>query len=63
MIKEIGSVELGSDAQFQLTTIVPLVDNPIRNEYLCDIEGLAELLEDLEETAEFPISIRVVTGA
>lgn len=46
-----------SEARYRVTTIVPLVDNPTRNTYLMDQDGLDAFLEGYETYAEFLIGI------
>jgi len=45
------------DAQYCLTTIIPLVENPKRNTYIVDQETLDNFLEGYNEYAEFIISV------
>ena len=45
------------EAQYRLTTIVPLVKDPQRNVYILDQEGLNQFLENYTEHAEFLIRL------
>ena len=45
------------DAQYRVTTVVPLVDSPYKNVRILTQEGLDELLDGYEEYGEFIIEI------
>ncbi len=45
------------NAKFKVTTIVPLVDNPVKNTYVLDQDALDSFIEGYQEYAEFIISI------
>lgn len=47
-------------AQYRVTTVVPLVENPVLNVRILDQEGLDTLLEGYNEYAEFLVSIEKV---
>jgi len=52
------------DAKYRVTTVVPLVENPVRNVRILDQEGIDMLLEGYDEYAEFLVSIeRIETQA
>lgn len=44
-------------AKYRVTTLVPLVNNPVKNVYVVDQEELDEFLEGYNEYAEFIIEI------
>lgn len=50
-------VEKSRAAQYKVTTIIPLVENPTKNTYLLDQDSLDFFLEHYEEYAEFIIGI------
>jgi hypothetical protein len=45
------------NARYQVTTIVPLVDQPRKEVRVVDQEGLDELLEGYHEYAEFIVDV------
>ena len=45
------------NAQYRLTTLVPLVDKPLKNVYIVDQEELDEFLEGYNEYAEFVVEL------
>ena len=47
-------------AQYRVTTVVPLVENPVRNVRILDQEGLDKLLDGYNEYAEFLVGIEKV---
>lgn len=55
-----SEVQAYMDTKYRVTTIVPLVDNPIRNVRILDQEGLDRLLEGYNEYAEFLVSIEKI---
>jgi hypothetical protein len=55
-----ASVEQLSKAHYRVTTVVPLVDNPTKNVYVFDQEGMGQFLEGYEEHAEFVVDIRKI---
>lgn len=52
-----ADVSAYKDAKYRVTTVVPLVENPVRNVRILDQEGLDLLLESYEEYGEFLVSI------
>jgi len=60
--KVISSSEVDShrDAKYRVTTIVPLVENPVQNVRILDQEGLDMFLEGYDEHAEFLVGIERV---
>lgn len=48
------------DAKYRVTTVVPLVENPVRNVRILNQEGLDILLEGYDEYAEFLVSIEKI---
>jgi len=48
------------DAEYRVTTVVPRVENPVRNVRILDQEGLDMLLEGYDEYAEFLVSIEKI---
>ncbi|WP_289355104.1 hypothetical protein [Paenibacillus sp. S-12] len=59
---EISEDELNQfeQAKFKVVTIVPIIDNPIKNIYFVSQEGLDRLLEGYDEYAEFVVEISKV---
>lgn len=57
--KPISSSEVQAyrDAKYRVTTIIPLIQNPVRNVRILDQEGMDTLLEGYDEYAEFLVSI------
>jgi len=55
----IGHDELNelSNAKYRLTTVIPYVENPVRNTRVVDQEALDDFLEGYEEYAEFIVAI------
>ena len=55
----ISSVDVSAymGAQYRVTTVVPLVENPVRNVRVLDQEGLDTFLEGYDEYAEFLVGI------
>lgn len=53
-------VERYAAARYRVTTIVPLVENSIRNTYIFDQEALDSFLEGYEEYAEFIVAVEQV---
>jgi hypothetical protein len=53
-------VNLYEAARYRVTTIVPLVDGPKRNTYICDQSALDDFLGGYEEYAEFIVAIEKV---
>ncbi len=47
-------------AKYRVTTVVPLVENPVRNVRILDQEGLYMLLEGYDEYGEFLVSIEKI---
>ncbi|MEA2076166.1 MAG: hypothetical protein U9O85_10675 [Euryarchaeota archaeon] len=47
-------------AKYRVTTVVPLVENPVRNVRILDQEGLDMLLEGYDEYGEFLVSIEKI---
>jgi hypothetical protein len=45
------------NAQYRVTTIIPLVDRPRKDVRILDQEGLGELLEGYGEYAEFIVDV------
>jgi len=45
------------DAKYRVTTVVPLVENPVLNVRILDQEGIDALIEGYEEYAEFLVGI------
>ncbi len=59
-----SEVEAYRDEKYRVTTVVPLVENPVLNVRILDQEGLDALLDGYDEYAEFLISIeRIDTTA
>lgn len=52
-----GDVESYEDATYRLTTVIPLVENPVCNVYIVNQEILDNFLEGYDEYAEFIVSI------
>lgn len=52
-----------TEARYKVTTVVPLVENPILNERLLTQDGLYDLLEGYEEYAEFIIRVEPIDEA
>ena len=50
------------NARFRLTTIVPLVENPERREYVLSQSELDDFFDDYSEFAEFVIRVEQVEG-
>ena len=48
------------DAKYRVTTVVPLVENPVRNVRILNQEGLDILLEGYDQYAEFLVSIEKI---
>lgn len=46
--------------RYKLTTLVPLVENPVRNVYHLDHDGIEAFFEDYDRFAEFVIELRRV---
>ena len=46
------------DAQYRVTSIVPLVDTPYKSVRILDQEGLDELLEGYNEYGEFIVEVK-----
>ena len=46
-----------SNAKYRVTTVVPYVENPVRNTRVVDQEALINFLETYEEYAEFIVDI------
>lgn len=46
-----------SNAKYRLTTVIPYVENPVRNTRFVNQEALADFLERYEEYAEFIVNI------
>jgi hypothetical protein len=60
----LADVSTYRDAEYRVTTVVPLVENPVRNVRILDQDGLDMLLEGYGEYAEFLVSIeRIETQA
>jgi hypothetical protein len=64
VLKPIESTEIDpaiikeyTNAQYRVTTIIPLVDNPRKEVRILDQEGLDELLEGYNEYAEFIVDV------
>ena len=55
-----GDVRSAGEAKYRVTTIVPLVENPIRKVYIFDQEGLDMFLEGYNEYAEFLVGIELI---
>ena len=53
-------VNLYRSARYRVTTIVPLVENPVKNIYEFDQEALESFLDGYEEYAEFIVSIEKI---
>ena len=53
----VEEVERYRSCQYRVTTIIPLVADPVRNSYVLDQDGLDLLLEGYEEYAEFIVGI------
>jgi len=47
-------------AKYQVTTVVPIVDKPIKNVHILNQEGLNEMLEGYNEYAEFIVEIKKI---
>ncbi len=47
-------------AKYRVTTVVPLVENPVRSVRILDQEGLDLLLEGYDEYGEFLVSIEKI---
>jgi hypothetical protein len=58
-----SEVQAYSNAKYRVTTIVPLVENPVRNVRILDQEGMDRLLEGYDEYAEFLVSIEKIDSA
>ena len=52
-----ANVSAYMDAKYRVTTVVPLVENPVQNVRILDQEGLDMFLESYDEYAEFLVSI------
>lgn len=52
-----SEIETYMDAEYRVTTVVPLVENPYSNIRILDQEGLDKLLQGYNEYAEFLINI------
>ena len=50
-----------SNAKYRLTTVIPYVENPVRNVRIVDQESLHQFLEGYEEYAEFIVDITKLT--
>ena len=50
-----------NNAKYRLTTVIPYVENPVRNVRIVDQEALHEFLEGYEEYAEFIVDITKLT--
>lgn len=48
------------DAKYRITTVVPLIENPVQNVCILDQEGLDMFLEGYDEYAEFLVSIEKI---
>lgn len=46
--------------KYQVITVIPLVENPVRNVRILDQEGLDVFLEGYDEYGEFLISIEKI---
>lgn len=55
-----SEVQTYRNARYRVTTITPLVENPVRNVRILDQEGLDRLLEGYDEYAEFLVSIEKI---
>jgi hypothetical protein len=57
--KKVGQddIEKYRNAHYRITTLVPLVNDPIKNVYVVDQEELDEFLEGYNEYAEFIIEV------
>lgn len=55
-----ADVDTYLDAKYRVTTVVPLVENPVRNVRVLDQEGLDMFLEGYDEYAEFLVSIEKI---
>jgi len=55
-----SEVQAYRNAKYRVTTIIPLVENPVRNIRILDQEGLDRLLEGYDEYAEFLVSIEKI---
>jgi hypothetical protein len=47
-------------SRYRVTTVIPLVENPMKNTYVFDQDGLDSFLERYEEYAEFIVAIEKV---
>jgi hypothetical protein len=52
--------DLYQNARYQVTTVVPHVDNPYKNVYLLDDPGFYQLQANLQESGEFIINVERV---
>lgn len=57
-----GEVEVYRDARYRVTTVIPLVENPVRNVRILDQEGIDTLLEGYDEYAEFLVGIERINA-
>ena len=48
------------DAKYRVTTVIPLVENPVQNVRILDQDGLYTLLEGYDEYGEFLVSIEKI---
>jgi len=58
----LSSVDVSAyrDAKYRVTTVIPLVENPVRNVRILDQEGLDWFLEGYDEYGEFLVSIEKI---